>query len=89
MKFKTALNWMIHSGKKLKAPGFLGYWYWDAEKGEIIIVTKNNERLPMKDSDNWEFTLGFICCDEWEFYNGPDDPRDSKEYQEIHGRSLK
>lgn len=75
MRFQTALTWMKH-GKFLRTPGFLGYWMWNKETQEIIIVTKNNERIRMKDTHDWNFTLGFICSDEWEIYNGPDDPRE-------------
>mgnify|MGYP000509991872 CR=1 FL=1 len=74
MRFATAFTWMKR-GKRVRAPGFIGYWYWDAERGEVIIVTKNNERIPMKNSDDWDFTLGFINSDEWEIYDGEEDPR--------------
>lgn len=76
MRFSTALTWM-KKGKRVRVPGFIGYWFWCPEGQEIIIVTKNNERLPMKDSDDWDFTLGFINSDEWELYNGDDDPRNN------------
>lgn len=76
MRFQSALNWM-KKGKRMQAAGFIGYWLWDKENKEIIIVTKNNERFPLKDTDDWDFTLGFINSDEWTFYNGEDDPRDN------------
>lgn len=82
MRFQTAFNWM-KKGKKLTCSGFLGYWLWDKELREVIIITKNNETIPMKESDDWDFTLGFINSDEWEFYNGPEDPRESDEYKQV------
>lgn len=85
MRFQTAKNWMIRAGKKITAPGFIGYWFWDTERKEVIIVTKNNVHIPMSQSDDWEFTLDFICSDEWEIYNGPDDPRESTKYAEVYG----
>lgn len=74
MKFSTAFNWM-KSGKKMKCEGFIGYWYWDRDLREIIIVTKANERIPLKETHDWDFTFGFINSDEWDFYNGHEDPR--------------
>jgi hypothetical protein len=74
MRFSTALTWMKH-GKPMRVPGFIGYWYWDDHREEIIIVTKNNEHIPMKSTPDWDFTLGFICSEEWEIYNGNMDPR--------------
>lgn len=85
MKFSTAFNWM-KKGKKLRCAGFLGYWFWRKESKEIIIVTKNNEHIPLKDSDDWDFTFGFINSDEWEFYDGPLDPRNSDEYMRVTGK---
>jgi hypothetical protein len=77
MRFSTAFTWM-KNGKRVCAPGFIGYWYWDDDKGEVIIVTKNNEHLPMKNSPNWDLSIGFINSDEWGLYDGHDDPRDNK-----------
>lgn len=74
MRFAAAFNWM-KKGKKVRAPGFLGYWYWCPEEKQIIIVTKDNEYLPMKSTPDWDFTLGFINSDEWEIYDGEEDPR--------------
>lgn len=76
MRFQTAYNWLKH-GKKMAVPGFIGYWMWDKEKGTIVIVTKNNERLDIRDTPNVDFTMGFINSDEWTFYHGEDDPRDN------------
>lgn len=78
MKFSTALNWM-KGGQSVKAPGFKGYWFWDDVNREVIIVDKNNNRSRMKDTRDWDFTLGFINSDEWEIYDGPHDPRERKE----------
>jgi len=79
MRFQTAFNWMKH-GKKMTCAGFLGYWYWDNQTKEIIIVTKNNESIRLKDTPDWDFTFGFINSDEWDFYNGDPDPRKSQSF---------
>ena len=76
MRFASAFNWM-KNGKPMMCAGFVGYWYWDKANAEVIMVTKANEKVPMKDSNNWDFTLGFINSDEWTFYDGPADPRES------------
>ncbi len=89
MKFQTAMVWMVEAGKKITAPGFIGYWFWDQERREIIIVTKDNVHIPMSQTNNWGLTLGFICSDEWELYNGPEDPRVSEKYKEIFGDKFK
>lgn len=74
MHFPTAYTWMKH-GKKMRVPGFLGYWMWDKEKQTIVIVTKNNQHMDIRDTPDVDFTLGFVNSGEWEFYNGADDPR--------------
>lgn len=74
MRFATAFVWMKH-GKKMRTPGFKGYWKWDKDKKTIIIVTKNNEEIDIRSTDDVDFTFGFINSDEWEFYEGDDDPR--------------
>lgn len=78
MRFSTAFTWM-KAGKKVKCGGFLGYWMWDPLAKEVIIITKDNDQIPLKDTHDWDFTLGFINSDEWDFYVGPNDPRESEE----------
>lgn len=87
MRFDVALNWM-KQGKKMRCPGFIGYWEWDAENKTVIIVTKNNERLDIRQSPDMDFTFGFVNSDEWEFYNGHSDPRENlnwSNYQKPFG----
>lgn len=76
MKFQTAYTWMKH-GKRMRVPGFKGYWMYDDERRSIVIVTKNNECLDIRESHDMDFTLTFMFSDEWEFYHGEDDPRDN------------
>lgn len=76
MKFATAYTWMKH-GKKMRVPGFIGYWKWDPEQKTIVIVTKKGEHLDIRDTKDVDFTMGFILSDEWEFYDGADNPADN------------
>ena len=74
MRFDLAFTWMKH-GKLMRTSGFKGYCLWDAEKKTIIMVTKNNERIDLRATNDLDFTLGFIFSDSWEFYKGHEDPR--------------
>lgn len=76
MRFSTAYNWMRH-GKKMRCPGFIGYWRWNDDKETIEIVTKKGEVLDIRESTDIDFTMGFINSDEWEFYEGPENPADA------------
>lgn len=78
MRFSVAYNWM-KVGKKMRTSGFKGFWFWDETAGELMITTALNETFPMKDTKDWDFTLGFINSDEWEFYEGDDDPRNNEQ----------
>lgn len=76
MKFATAYVWMKH-GKRMRVPGFLGFWVWDPINETIVIVTKTGESLDIRDTKDVDFTIGFILSDEWEFYHGADNPAEN------------
>lgn len=76
MRFNVAFNWMKH-GKKMTCPGFIGYWCWDPKASTILIVTKNNEVIDIRETPDVDFTMGFINTDSWSFYHGADDPREN------------
>lgn len=52
-------------GIPMKLPSWGGYWCWDAEKETIIIYTKDNERLDIRETQRVEYTLSNVLSDEW------------------------
>ncbi len=64
MKFAEALKEMKR-GIPMKLPSWGGYWCWDAEKETIIIYTKDNERLDIRETQRVEYTLSNVLSDEW------------------------
>jgi len=74
MRFQTAYVWMKH-GKRMRVPGFKGYWRFNKETETIEIVTKDNVVMDIRDTKDVDFTMSFINSDEWEFYEGHNDPR--------------
>lgn len=69
MKFTEALENMKR-GIPMKLPSWGGYWCWDDEKQTIIMYTKDNERLDIRETQRVEYTLLNICSDEWISANG-------------------
>ena len=68
MKFAEALKNM-KKGIPMKLPSWGGYWHWDDEKETIIIYTKNNEHLDIRETQRVEYTLLNILSDEWSSAN--------------------
>ena len=64
MKFMDALKEM-KNGKKVKLPSWGGYWYWDKEKETVMIHTKDNLLLDIRETQVVEYTLTNVCSDEW------------------------
>lgn len=64
MKFEEALKAM-KSGNKVKLPSWGGYWYWDSEKEVIIMCTKEEQKMDIRETQNVEYTLKNILSDEW------------------------
>lgn len=64
MKFMDALKEM-KNGKKVKLPSWGGYWYWDKEKETVMIHTKDNLLLDIRETQVVEYTLTNVCRDEW------------------------
>lgn len=51
MKFKEALKEM-KKGIPMKLPSWGGYWYWDEEAQTIIMYTKDNKRLDIRETQS-------------------------------------
>ena len=64
MKFEQALQEM-KKGIPMKLPSWGGYWCWDEEKKTIIMYTKNNECLDIRETQVVEYTLMNVLSDEW------------------------
>ena len=64
MKFKQALEEM-KKGIPMKLPSWGGYWCWDDEKQTIIMYTKDNQRLDIRETQRVEYTLQNILSEEW------------------------
>ena len=64
MKFVEAFRAM-KNGAMVKLPSWGGYWYWDEEKQTIMMHTKEDKVLDIRETDRVEYTLGNVISDEW------------------------
>ena len=65
MPFEMALK-LMKDGEKVKLPSWGGYWYWDPEKETIIMHTKEDVELDIRETDRVEYTLSNVLSDEWQ-----------------------
>ena len=73
MKFTQALK-MMKRGIPMKLPSWGGYWCWDDEAETIIMYTKDNQRLDIRETQRVEYTLENVLSDEWISANGDNCP---------------
>lgn len=64
MNFIQALE-LMKEGKKIKLPSWGGYWCWDNEKQTVMIMTKDNELLDIRETQVVAYTLLNVASDEW------------------------
>lgn len=64
MKFVDALKQM-KKGVPMKLPSWGGYWCWDDEAQTVIMYTKDNKRMDIRETQVVEYTLLNVCSDEW------------------------
>ena len=64
MNFKDALKF-LKQGKKVKLPSWGGYWYWDNTKNTIMMHTKDDEIMDVRETQVVEYTLNNILSDKW------------------------
>lgn len=69
MNFKEALKNM-KKGIPMKLPSWGGYWCWDDEAKTIIMYTKDNQRLDIRETQMVEYTLTNVLSNEWISANG-------------------
>lgn len=65
MKFLEALNNM-KKGIPMKLPSWGGFWCWDPNTETIVMYTKDNQRLDIRETQRVEYTLRNVMSDEWE-----------------------
>ena len=73
MKFTKALK-MMKQGIPMKLPSWGGYWCWDSAAETIIMYTKDNQRLDIRETQRVEYTLENVLSDEWIPANGENCP---------------
>lgn len=64
MKFEQALKEMKR-GIPMKLPSWGGYWCWDDDVQSVIMYTKDNQRLDIRETQRVEYTLMNVLSDEW------------------------
>ena len=64
MEFKEALK-LMKKGIPMKLPSWGGYWCWSDEENTVIIYTKDNQRLDIRETQVVEYTLLNVCSNEW------------------------
>lgn len=69
MKFEQALEEMKR-GIPMKLPSWGGYWCWDDEAETVIMYTKDNQRIDIRETQRVEYTLMNVLSDEWISANG-------------------
>lgn len=73
MKFAEALKQM-KKGIPMKLPSWGGYWCWDEDAQTIIIYTKDNKRMDIRETQVVEYTLLNVCSEDWIPANGENCP---------------
>ena len=73
MKFLEALNNM-KKGIPMKLPSWGGYWCWDPEKETVVMYTKDNQRLDIRETQRVEYTLQNVLSEDWIPANGENTP---------------
>ena len=64
MKFAEALKEM-KQGIPMKLPSWGGYWCWDEEEQTIIMYTKDNQRMDIRETQRAEYTLQNVLSEDW------------------------
>lgn len=80
MNFKEAFA-VMKSGGKVKLPSWGGYWFWDGEKGTIVIHTKEGEEFDIRETQVPDYTFSNVASDEWIIADGENCP-------ELGGEAL-
>lgn len=88
MKFEQALKEM-KKGIPMKLPSWGGYWCWDEEAQTIIMHTKDNQRLDIRETQRVEYTLMNVLSEEWILADGNNCPVLGGEATFSFGEAIK
>lgn len=64
MNFAKALE-LMKQGHKVKLPSWGGFWYWDPVKDTVMMRTKDDELLDIRETQVVAYTLLNVASDEW------------------------
>lgn len=67
MIFKEAYE-ALKQGATIKLPEWAGYWKW--EDDSIKMHCKDGRILDIRETEDVDYTLMFIMCDDWEVVSG-------------------
>jgi len=70
MKFQAAYSY-LKRGHAIALPEWGGYWKWDAEDKTIYMYTRQGQVIDMRDSEDMDYTIGFMFRDDWELVDDP------------------
>ena len=81
MHFQAAYAY-LKTGKAITLPEWGGYWSWGERRGTILMHTRKGEIIDIRQSENWDYTQGFMFRQDWELV---DDIHATEHYQARHG----
>ena len=88
MTFTEAFK-IMKSGLAVKLPSWAGYWWWDEEAQTILMYTKDDGCLDIRETQNVEYTLQNILSDEWIYADGRNCPILGGEATFSFGEAIK
>lgn len=88
MNFNEAFK-LMKQGYPVKLPSWGGYWYWDATKETIMMHTKEDKELDIRETERVEYTTMNILSDEWILANSTNCPAMGGEATFSFGEAIK
>lgn len=89
LRFSEALRRMREENAKVKLPSWGGYWYWDEERETVVMHTKDNCELDIRDTERVEYTLLNILSEEWQIADEINCPQLGGEATFSFGEAIK
>lgn len=65
MKFQAAYSY-LKRGHDIKLPEWGGFWRWNKKINSIDIHTRDGRVLDIRETNDVDYTLGFMFRDDWE-----------------------
>ena len=88
MNFNEAFK-LMKQGYPVKLPSWGGYWYWDATKETIMMHTKEDKELDIRETERVEYTTMNILSDEWILAHSTNCPAMGGEATFSFGEAIK